>query len=256
MKTFKPFGGKYLVILIAAFLLSASVSTTSWAGSVTGSAMFDGTPPKMKEIKMESDPYCALQHPQAVLKETAVIGANGGLKYVFIYVKEGEELTAMIDNQEIQTPATPVVLDQKGCHYEPHVFGIMVGQPLEIKNSDQTLHNIHAMPTSGGAFNIGMPGKPEPWSLKKTFKAKEIMVPIKCDVHSWMSSYAGVLDHPFYSVTDGQGNFNIDGLPPGEYVIEAWHEKLGAQVENVTVTDEAPASLSFHFSAPQGAAEA
>ncbi|MBI4431111.1 MAG: hypothetical protein HY587_05315 [Candidatus Omnitrophica bacterium] len=242
---------RFSVPLISSLLLAVSFSE---AGIVSGTATFDGTVPTMKAIKMDSDPYCALQHTQSLFKETVIVGENGSLKNVFVYVKSSEELDAMIENGEITAPTAPVVMDQKGCHYEPHVFGIMVGQPLEIRNSDQTLHNVHAMPKQGGAFNIGMPGKPEPWSINKAFKVKEIMVPIKCDVHSWMSSFAGVLDHPFYSVTDAQGKFEIKDLPPGDYVIEAWHEKLGTSEQTVTVADGAPVAISFVFTKP--AAEA
>ena len=222
------------------------------AGTISGTALFEGTPPIMKAIKIDSDPVCALHHPDGLTKEPAVVGPDGGLKNVFAYVKSGEELDAMIENGEITTPTNPVVLDQNGCHYNPHVFGIMVGQPLEIKNSDQTLHNIHAMPKEG-AFNIGMPGKPEPWSVTKSFKAKEVMAPIKCDVHSWMSAFAGVLDHPYFSVTNEQGQFEIKDLPPGDYVVEAWHEKLGTSEQNVTVSEGAPATLTFKFAKPAAA---
>ncbi len=236
------------------FIFSFLFVAQLYAGVISGTATFDGPAPTMKPIKMDSDPVCALQHSEPLLKETALVGPNGGLKNVFVYVKSGEELDAMIENGEITTPTTPVSLDQHGCHYEPHVFGIMVGQPLEIKNSDQTLHNIHALPKEAGAFNIGMPGKPEPWSLTKSFKAKEIMVPIKCDVHSWMSSYAGVLDHPYYSVSNDQGQFEIKDLPPGQYVVEAWHEKLGTSEQTVTVAEGAPTSVSFKFTKPAEAA--
>lgn len=229
-------------------LLTASVSAQ--AGVVSGTASFDGTAPTMKSIKMDSDPYCALKHSEGLTKETVVVGPTGGLKNVFVYIKSGDELDAMIESGELTAPTTPVKLNQSGCHYDPHVFGIMIGQTLEIQNSDQTLHNIHAMPTQGGAFNIGMPGKPEPWTINKSFKTKEIMVPIKCDVHSWMSSYAGVLDHPFFSVTDDQGKFEIKDLPAGQYVVEAWHEKLGTSEQTITVAEGAPITVDFKFSKP------
>lgn len=240
-------------ILCFVFIVSIFAATQACAGIVSGTATFDGPPPTMKPVKMDSDPVCALQHPEPLTKESVIVGPDGGLKNVFVYVKSGEELDAMIENGEIKTPTEPVSLDQHGCHYVPHVFGIMVGQPLEIKNSDQTLHNIHAMPKEG-AFNIGMPGKPEPWKVTKSFKAKEVMVPIKCDVHSWMNAYAGVLNHPFYSVSDDQGKFEIKDLPPGDYVVEAWHEKLGTSEQKVTVAEGTPAALSFKFAKPAEAA--
>ena len=246
MKMYRPNLSKLGFAFI--FLFIACIS--AHAGIVSGTTTFDGVAPTMKSIKMDSDPYCALQHSSPLLKETAIVGPTGGLKNVFVYVKSGEELDTLIESGELKAPITPVKLNQTGCHYEPHVFGIMIGQMLEIQNSDQTLHNIHAMPTQGGAFNIGMPGKPEPWNVNKSFKAKEIMVPIKCDVHSWMNAYAGVLDHPFFSVTDDQGKFEIKDLPAGQYVIEAWHEKLGTSEQTITVAEGAPVTVDFKFSKP------
>jgi len=234
------------LLLLACIFFTFSVAE---AASVTGVVNFDGPLPRLKKIKMASDPYCLMQHADPPLSEAAVINANGTLKNVFVYVKEGEELDYLIE-EGMEPPAEPVVLDQKGCRYEPHVFGIMVGQTLEIQNSDNTLHNVHAMPKKGRAFNLGMPGKPEPWSLTKSFKKNEVMVKIKCDVHSWMNCYVGVLEHPFYSVTNNEGAFEIKELPPGEYVIEAWHEKLGTAEQSITIDDGAPAQISFTFTPP------
>jgi uncharacterized protein (DUF2141 family) len=128
------------------------------------------------------------------------------------------------------------------------VFGIQVGQPLEIKNSDATLHNVHSLSTKTPQFNLGMPI--QNMKLKKAFTAPEVMVKIKCEVHPWMSAYAGVLDHPFFAVSGDDGTFTIKNLPPGEYTIEAWHQKYGSQTQKVTVAADGDAKTAdFSFKA-------
>ena len=207
------------------------------AGSVTGRISFEGAAPQPTPIKMASDPICEKQGP--AVTEAIVVGAGGALKNVFVYVKDG------LGNLRFPVPATPVVLDQKGCRYEPHVFGVQAGQPVEIVSSDPTLHNIHAIPEVNREFNTGqpVPGVPH----RHTFSTKEVMVPFKCDVHRWMNAYAGVLDHPFYAVTSDAGDFELKGLPPGTYTIEAWHEKLGTQTQTVTIGEKETKSVPFSF---------
>jgi plastocyanin len=156
-----------------------------------------------------------------------------------VYVKDG------LGNLKFPVPTTPVVLDQKGCAYTPRVFGIQVGQPLDIVNSDETLHNVHAMPAANREFNRGQ----ALLGMKYTtvFTTPEVMLPFKCDVHRWMNAWVGVLEHPFYAVSSSGGAFAIRGLPPGTYTIEAWHEKLGTQTQTVTVGAKESATISFSF---------
>ncbi|MFQ5350360.1 MAG: hypothetical protein ACE5EG_07955, partial [Thermoanaerobaculia bacterium] len=168
-----------------------------------------------------------------------VVADGGGLANVFVYVKSG--LTG-----SYTAPAETVTLNQQGCRYIPHVSGIMVGQTLVIKNSDPTLHNVHAMPEANEEFNQGQPF--QDMELEKTFDTAEVMVPFKCDVHPWMSSYMGVMDHPFYTVSGTDGAFSIGGLPAGDYEVEAWHEELGSQTLSVTVAADGSAEASFDFS--------
>ena len=140
---------------------------------------------------------------------------------MFVYVKDG------LGTYSFDAPTETRTIDQKDCRYHPHVFGVRVGQPVEIMNSDPTLHNIHALPKDNAEFNNGQPI--QGMKMTHTFTAKEVMVPFKCDVHGWMNAYVGVVDHPFFAVTDKDGKFVLKGLPPGTYTIEAWHEKLGVQ---------------------------
>ena len=199
------------------------------AAMLTIKTPFEGAAPAAGKIKADADPKCKLMHPQGIDPDQVIVNSNGTLKNVFVYAKEG--VTGKFD-----APKEAVVFNQEGCQYHPKVFGIQVNQPLEIVNSDDTLHNVHALPTQSQAFNLGMPIKG--MKLKKTFTKPEVMVKIKCEVHPWMGAWAGVLEHPFFGVTGDDGSAQIKNLPPGEYTIEAWHEKYGAQTQKVTVTDQ------------------
>ena len=210
------------------------------AVTLTGSIKLEGAAPARTALKMNADAVCAKAHPTPAMSQDVVVDANGMVQWVFVYVKSG------LEGQEFETPAAPVTFDQMGCMYDPHVFGIMVNQPLKILNSDPTLHNIHALPAKG-EFNLGMPR--QGMEFTKTFVQPEVMVKIKCDVHPWMGAYAGVLTHPFYAVTDASGKFSIPNLPAGQYTIEAWHEKFGAQTQSVTIGATPTQELNFTFAA-------
>jgi plastocyanin len=209
------------------------------AANITGKITFEGTAPAPQPIKTNSDPNCAKQG--TITTESLVVGQGGSLQNVFVYVKDG------LGTMKFPTPPTPVVLDQKGCRYMPHVFGIQVGQPLEIVNDDPTLHNVHALPKANGEFNTGQPL--QGMKHTHTFSTKEVMVPFKCDVHGWMNAFVGVLDHPFYAVTGPDGTFMLQGLPPGTYTVEAWHEKLGTQTQTVTIAAKETKDVALTFKA-------
>lgn len=206
--------------------------------TVTGKVAFSGAPPAKEQIKMDADAYCKSAHAEPVYTQEVVTNPNGTLQWVLVYVKEGV-------TGSYPPPATPVTLDQRGCQYHPHTFGIQAGQPLKILNSDGTLHNIHALPKINTEFNIGQPFQ-KMETIKKFDKA-EMPVRFKCDVHKWMGAYCGVFNHPFYATTNDQGTFEIKNLPPGNYVIEAWQEKYGAQTQNVTVTGSETKTVDFAF---------
>jgi plastocyanin len=210
------------------------------AASVTGKVTFTGTAPAPQPIKLSSDPYCEKANP-SLTTETEVVGKDGSVGNVFVYVKDG------LGDRTFPTPSAPIVLDQKGCHYMPHVLGIQIGQPLQIVNSDDTLHNVHGLPKANKEFNQGQPI--QGMKMTHTFSTKEVMIPFKCDVHGWMNAWIGVLDHPYYAVTSVDGSFSLKGLPPGTYTIEAWHEKLGTQTQTVTVGEKETKDVSFTFKA-------
>jgi hypothetical protein len=207
--------------------------------TVTGKATFDGTKPTLAKLPLT--PECQQLHAgKPVVEEWAKVNDDGTLQDVLVYVKEGAE------KWTYQTPTDPILLDQVGCHYVPHVVAMMPNQPLKIRNSDPFLHNIHPQPANNPAFNMGQPVKG--MENEKTFSNAEIAIPVKCDVHRWMSSYIAVVGNPFYAVTGSDGSFNVK-LPAGTYTLEAWHEKFGAQTQQVTVTDGESKDVTFTFKA-------
>ena len=195
-------------------------------GTISGKVSFAGTAPAAEKVKVAADPKCQSMHPQGLEKRTVQV-TDGGLAHVFVYVKNAPAGSS---------PATePAVLDQQGCEYHPHVIGVQTGQPIKIRNSDDTLHNIHPRPTVNAEFNIGQPRKG--MESVKTFDKQEIMIPVGCDVHPWMRSYISVVGHPYFAVTKEDGTYEIKGLPAGDYEVEAFHEKLKTQTQKVTVKD-------------------
>ena len=238
--------GRFFCYAIALALVLGAAHTVRAAesASVSGKVTFEGTPPKAKKIKVDADPKCAEMHAdEPLVDESVVVNDNGTLRNVMVYVKSG------LEGKTFEAPKEPAELDQKGCHYVPRVFGIQAKQPLKIVNSDDTLHNVHALPKNNPEFNTAQPNK----GMEKTirFGKPEVMVPFKCDVHPWMASYAAVLDHPFYSVTGTDGAFSIKGLPDGEYEIVAWHEKYGEKSQKVKVAAGEAKTIEFAFKAAE-----
>jgi plastocyanin len=208
------------------------------SGVITGTAILEGEPPPPETINMDSDSVCATIG-KGRAGEDLVVDPGGGLRNVFVYAASG------FGDRIFAPPATPVVLDQNGCAYEPHVLGVQVGQILEIRNSDATLHNVHARPEENRGFNVGMAMQRS--RIRKFFSLPEVMIRMNCDVHSWMSAYVGVLDHPFFDVTGEEGSFTLTGLPPGEYVVQAWHERLGTQSVAVRLEEGEKKGVRFEF---------
>src|SRR3989442_3027702 len=230
-------------VLAGAVALGLTGRGDQSGGTITGKVKFTGTKPTMPLIDMRGDDEttCKAKYTSPPREETVVGNPNGTLANVFVYVKAGLPAAASYPK-----PATRVVLDQTGCHYVPDVFGIMVGQTLQIKTSDVVTHNIKAKGTKNRTFNISeLGGMTRPW----TFTAAEVMVPLECNVHNWMHAWAGVLPHPFYAVSGRDGSFTIKGLPPGTYTLEAWQEKYGTQTATVTVAAGAPKTQNFTFAA-------
>jgi plastocyanin len=216
---------------------AAPAAVSADAATLTGSVKLDGSAPKMAAIQMAADPYCQSQHKAPVTDEDVVVGPAGELANVLVYIKDIKG--------NFPPPAADATLDQKGCQYFPHVHAIQVGQTLDIRNDDSTLHNIHALSKVNPEFNEGQPV--QGMVSKKRFDKAEAPFKFKCDVHGWMRSYMAVLPHPFFSVSTAGGTFTISNLPPGTYTLVAWHEKYGAQEQQVTVAPKESKQVSFTF---------
>lgn len=193
-------------------------------------------------IRLDADPKCAAmaddgQRPA----EDVVVGAGNTLQNVFIYVKDG------LPPRLYPVPTAPVVLDQQQCRYVPRVLGLQVGQQLTIRNSDALLHNVRSEGAINEPFDIGTPI--QGMEVQRTFVTREVMVPFKCNVHAWMNAYVGVLEHPFFAVSDETGRFSIGQLPPGTYTLEIWHERFGTQTQAVTVAAQETTDLTFSYEA-------
>lgn len=223
---------------------AATVDAAS-AAKLTGKVLYQGPEPKAARIKMDAEPACAKVHTEPVYAQEIVINPDGTLQNALVYVKEG------LPESNYPTPSQAATIDQKGCVYSPHVVAVMTNQEIAVRNSDPTTHNIHPLPKQNREWNKSQPPGGEP--LKESFAREEIAIPVKCNVHPWMKSYIAVLKHPFFVVTGRDGSFNIEGLPPGEYTVAVWHEKLGTMEKKVTVAAKETGTVEFTFTGAGGA---
>ena len=218
-------------------------------GSITGKVSYGGAAPAPVKIDTSADANCAKAAPELMSEEWAV--KDGKVANTFVYIKDG----TLADGKKVgdytyKAATSPATLDQKGCHYTPHVMGVMVNQPISITNSDPTTHNVHFRPTKNPDWNQSQPNGAGPLSHK--LAVSEVLVPVKCDQHPWMRAFIGVMKHPFFAVSGADGSFTISGVPPGKYTVVAWHEGPGSGTEKtmeVTVAAKAPSTADFMFGA-------
>jgi hypothetical protein len=205
---------------------------------IKGTVKFEGAAPKPSPIDMSQDPLCAKLHSTPATTEDVVVGGDGGLANVVIYVSDG------LTSHNFQPPPQPAVLEQKGCQYKPHVLALQANQKLDVVNGDETTHNIHPTPNNNREWNMT---QPHAMPLEQSFAREEIAIPVKCNIHPWMKGYIAVFKHPYFAVTDKNGSFELKELPPGTYTITAWQEKLGSQIQKVTVSSGESKTLDFAF---------
>ena len=203
---------------------------------VKGVVKFTGTRPAAAHISMNADPSCAKLHPGGMTNEDVVTSTDGGLENAVVFISEG------LGDRTFDPPPQPVNMEQKGCMYWPHVVAVRANQELDITNNDATTHNLHPTPNNNREWNRAQPPGTR---VDATFAREEIAIPMKCNVHPWMRSYIAVIKHPFFAVTDKTGTFELKNLPPGEYTIEAWHEKLGTSTQKITVGSGATKEVEF-----------
>lgn len=227
-------------LLLALLLLVLAACAPDQPANLSGRVTLNGAPPAPgAPISMDAEAACAAMHPTPAPDESAVVAADGSVANVFVYIKSG------LEGKTFPPPTTAVAIEQKGCLFGPRVLGVMKGQFITVKNSDPVTHNIHPMPKNNRDWNQSQaPGAED---LKRRFGFAEVMIPVKCNVHAWMRSYIGVLDHPFFAVTGRDGRFTIPNLPPGQYTIAAWHERFGEITRPLTVTSGSALVLDLAF---------
>lgn len=217
---------------------AGGAAPTPTGATVRGIVRFDGKVPLAKPISMAADPACAKQHPAPVSMQEIVADSKGGLQNVVVFVSDG------LGDRKFDPPSEPVVVEQKGCMYTPHVMAVRANQPLQVINADPTSHNIHPQPTNNREWNKA---EPPGTKMEEAFAREEIAIPVKCNLHPWMKSYIAVFKHPFFAVTGKDGSFDLSNLPPGTYTIKAWHEKLGTSTQTVTIGGSEQKEISFVF---------
>jgi hypothetical protein len=222
-------------LLLAAF----GAAPLAPAADITGKVTLTGTPPA--EIPIPLDANCCKVQPKAITTRHYIVGQDHGLGNVFVWIKEGV-------NKKYSPPATLAELDQAGCEYVPYMQGMVAGQKLKILNSDPFLHNVNCMPAVNKGFNLAQVTKGQ--TSERTFDKQEVFVKFKCDVHPWMFAYIGVVEHPFFCVTDQNGKYTIPNLPAGKYTLEAYHLKAGKIQQEVTVTEEEKKVVDFTLAVP------
>jgi plastocyanin len=228
-----------IMMLQPVAILGRGRGASETVGEVKGSVLFNGMKPHLPQISMAQDPICASLQKGPVYPEDGQVNANGTLPNAFVYVKAGPI------HQSYPPPSTPVVLNQVRCEYDPHVLGIMVGQPLKVLNSDPTTHNVHVMPKYNRPWNVSQEPGSQPFTRR--FTHAEIMIPVKCNQHPWMKAYLGVTTNPFYTVTGKTGTFAINNLPPGRYTLEVWTATFGTEEQYVSVEAGTTTTVDFTF---------
>lgn len=219
-------------------LTLAALAGAASAGEISGKVKLNGTPPPEKTIT--PDAACGKLSPKLTTRHY-VVGADKGLANVFVYIKEGAKPVAAPTEKG-------QMLDQVGCQYIPYVMGVQTGQHFDVKNSDPLLHNVHTLPKVPGNKERNI-GQPVPMKTDFVFEKQELLVQFKCEVHPWMFAYVGVVDHPYFAVTDKDGSFKIANVPAGDYTIEIVHLKAGRTTQKVTVGADDKKSLDFTLEA-------
>jgi hypothetical protein len=209
------------------------------AGSISGTIRFTGKRPARKTIDMSNDPACVEAHHGKAFDESLVVAPGGAVANAFVYVKQG------LEGKRFETPSTPVVMDQRGCWFRPRILGIQTNQAMQVVNSDPVTHNIHPMAEINREWNHSQGAGDDP--LTRRFIKPEVMIRVKCNIHSWMRAYIGVLEHPYFAVSKEDGTFRIGNLPPGTYTVAVWHETLGIQEQQVTVAPHSNTMVNQTF---------
>ncbi|HWN95397.1 MAG TPA: hypothetical protein VNT99_10225 [Methylomirabilota bacterium] len=227
---------------VAAAFTRRVPDTSTGGASIIGRVALRGAPPPEKTIAL--DVACGRLHPSPMTTRHYVVSEDGGLANVFVYVKSG---VAPQKNKQQNMP----VLDNINCEFQPYVLGVRAGQAFSIRNSDSILHSAQFLSRTGAkpAFNMVLPVKGT--DAPRVFQKPEVFIQVKCDVHPWMFAYIGVVEHPWFAVSDSNGNFALPpGLPHSRYTIAAAHVKAGESLQEIVVDEGVSATMSFTLDVP------
>ena len=237
--------------VLVTLLLSAMLASTAFAGTITGTVMYDGDAPARPALTATKDQHC-IDAVTGTKSEALVVSKGKGIKNVVIY--------ARVRGAKVTVPDKNPVMDQKGCAYYPHVLAVVAGSTVDITSSDPIAHNVHSHAKKNDAINyqIPQPGKVIP---HKIAKAEEIK--FTCDIHAWMTGYIVAVNSNFFTVTgykdaDGAwissddyeksadtGGYSIADVPAGKVRVVAWHEELGAANKTVEVPASGDIAVNF-----------
>ena len=222
-------------LAVAAFLGGTSTQVTAQGGgSIVGEVKFAVTPPAPKVVKVNKDNQACGDEKKS---EELVVGPDKGIQWAVVSLTGAKG--------PAPKPAQKLTLDQKGCHFQPHVLLVPAGAEVDILNNDGVLHNIHTFATANPSINKAQPKFKKVMTEK--FGEKSEIIKIQCDAHSWMQGWAVVMGHPYYVVTDASGAFKLDNVPPGKHTVEVWHESLGKMTKEVEVKAGAPTKVTFEL---------
>jgi len=232
------------LLVVAGLVLHFATGVTATAtGQIVGTVKLDGQAPHQKPIDMSKDPACMQGRSGVAALENVVVGANGGLANVVVYISQG------LTGNEASASSQPATIDQKGCQYVPHVVAMNIGQHLTVLNEDKTAHNIHPQPNpTGGNAQWNKSQMPGSSPFDVTWASEEVAIPVKCNIHPWMHAYIAVVKGPF-GVSNDAGAFKLENVPPGTYTLTAWQETYGTQTQKVVVAAGKPAPADFSFKA-------
>ena len=253
----KPLGSPRPILPIVAALLLASCGEKSppavpvadvtpidpaTAGTITVVVSAEGTVPPPQPINMSAVAGCAKLHEGPVYDQSLTVN-NGRVQDAVVWIKSG------FGGRRFATPTEPVVIDQQGCLYRPRVVGVMVGQVLQFVNSDPEAHNVHGRPQAGSGWNFIMSRQGSSRSI--TFDKPEVAVPVSCDIHPWMHASVSVFDNPYFGVTPPDGTVTLRDVPPGQYEVACWHEKLGTKAQSITLAPKGSATVDCRYTVSQ-----
>ncbi len=207
--------------------------------TLAGTVNLIGKRPKRLLIDSSPDPVCGEN-----IRTEWFEGEKGRLANVVVYVK-----SEALEGLTFEPPAAAVTLEHRNCSYVPHVVAMQAGQRLMMLNADLTHHNTHPIPKHNREWNLTQMQGSAP--LVKVFELPELAIPFKDNQHPWEKAYLSIFSHPFFAVTDRNGNFKIEGLPPGAYTLISWHERLGEKTTEVVLLPGETKDLSFAFEAPE-----